>query len=45
MKIILYQDDTLNLNLDELSAGLADTSGLNVVKGRVKFRVKGDAVQ
>jgi hypothetical protein len=47
MKVLLYQDDTLNLNLDALSLGLStvNDSSLQVNEGKVAFRVEGDTLR
>ena len=41
MDILLYQDDTLNLDLDTIALGLNDASdsSLNVRKGNARFRI------
>jgi len=45
MKILLYQDNTLNLNLDAICSGLRAITNLEVARGRAQFRIKGRAVR
>jgi nucleotide-binding universal stress UspA family protein len=46
MKILVYEDETLEMNLDAVSSGLNAASGsvLDVQKGKAKFRIAGHTI-
>lgn len=47
MKILLFQDETLNVNLDAVASGVsaADNSSLKASRGETAFRIRGSVIR